>query len=159
MRTLIRNHDLKRLFAGAAIAAIAGLTTGAAIQPALDADGVHAPQQLMGDGGVRTYVAGAEPGVGGYQGQVPDYVIGTDWMRPQPLAQEVLTYDDRAGPQQADDATTHGATANAIVPRHWQDEPRPAPLYPSEGGATSYGADLPAPPEPPSDEAAEPAAA
>jgi len=158
MRTLIQNHDLKRLLAGAAIAAVAGLMTGAAIQPALDAGGVHAPQQLMSGGGPRAYAAGAEPGVGAYRDQVPDYVTGADQVRPQPIEPEILADDDRADPQ-ADAAEAHAATASAIAPRRWQDEPRQAPLYPSEHGNTHYGADLPAPPEPPSDEAAEPAAA
>jgi hypothetical protein len=157
MRTLIQNHDLKRLFGGAAIAVVAGLTIGAAFQPALDEDGIHAPQQLMSGGGVRTYAANLHQGVGAYPGQVPDYVIGTDWVRPAVPEQETLAYDDRAATQ-ADDAEAYAEPASAIAPARWEDEPPEPPLYPSERGNTYYDADLPAPPEPPTDEEFEPSA-
>ena len=170
MRTLVRNHDLKRLFAGAAAAVVAGLTIGAAFQPTLDEEGVYGPQQKMAGGGLRNYAASHEPSVAAYQGQVPDYVVGTDWLRAAAPEQQVLAYDDRAETP-ADDATAYGEPAEAAAPARWQDEPRwqdearwedeprEAPLYPSEQGNTYSGADVPQPPEPPSDERFEPAAA
>jgi hypothetical protein len=148
MRTLIQNSDLKRLFTGAAAAVVSGLVLGAAVQPSLG-DGIKAPQQEMAGGGTRTYAMGSEAGVGGYTGQVPDYVIGTNWLRPPAMEIQVLAYEDRAEPA-AYDATEYAQTTEAVAPiRREDDEPRTEPLYPSEQGNAFNPSDLPEPPEPP----------
>lgn len=134
MRTLIRNPDLKRLFAGAALAAFAGLAMGGAVQPRLQ-DRILAPQQQMAGGGARNYATASEAGIGLYPGQVPEYVIGTNYTRPPPLPDE---------PVLAHDAAEYAETAEATAPAEWVVEPHPEPLYPS---------DLPAAPEPPVDAA------
>lgn len=148
MRTLIHNGDLKRLFTGASLAVVAGLAFGAAVQPALQ-DRILAPQQQMAGGGTRNYAAPSEAGIGLYPGQVPEYVIGTNYTRPPPMLEyEVLAYDDRA---QA--AADHADTAEATAPVPWEVEPHEAPLYPSERGNAWNPSDLPEAPEPPVDTA------
>lgn len=146
MPRLIHNDDLKRLFAGSAIAVAAGLMVGLSFKPSL-ADGLLAPQQDWGVSAARSYAMVDERGVGAYTGQVPDYVIGTRWTRPQPPPAdvEVLAYNDVAEP--APSADDYAATAEAThVTTRWQDEPREAPYYPSERGNSYYESDLPDPP-------------
>jgi hypothetical protein len=150
MRTLIENGDLKRLFTGAALATFAGLAIGASIQPPLQ-DRILAPQQQMAGGGTRNYAAPSEAGIGLYPGQVPEYVIGTNYTRPPP-EYEVLTADDRAEPA-AHDAADHAETAEATAPTRWVVEPHQAPMYPSERGNAWNPSDLPEAPEPPVDTA------
>jgi hypothetical protein len=148
MRTLIHNDDLKRLFSGAAMAVVAGLMVGAAIQPPLQ-DGILAPQQQVAGGGARNYAIGYEHGVGAYPGPVPDYVIGTDYTRPQPLEDQVLAYDDRADTGTAE-AADYAQTAEATTPASWIVEgARDEPQYPSVRGNAWNPSDLPAAPEPP----------
>ena len=147
MRTLIHNDDLKRLFTGASVAVVAGLLIGGAVQPPLQ-DGILAPQQQVAGGGARNYAIGYEHGVGAYPGPVPEYVIGTNYTRPQPLEDQVLAYDDRADAV-ALDATDYAQTAEATAPVRWEDEPRDEPLYPSARGNAWNPSDLPPPPEPP----------
>ena len=147
MRTLIHNDDLKRLFTGAALAVVAGLTIGAAIQPPLQ-DGILAPQQKMAGGGPRNYAIGYEHGVGAYPGPVPEYVIGTNYTRPQPLEEQVLAYDDRVDTGTAE-AADYAQTAEASAPVRWEVEARDEPLYPSVRGNAWNPSDLPEAPEPP----------
>lgn len=150
MRTLIQNPDLKRIFTGSALAAVAGLAMGASVQPSLQ-DRILAPQQQMAGGGPRHYAAVNHAGIGAYAGAVPEYVIGTDYTRPPPpLEQEVLAYDDRARAV-ADYGET--AEATAATPTHWVVEADDEPLYPSERGNDWNPSDLPEAPEPPVDTA------
>jgi hypothetical protein len=150
MRTLIHNSDLKRLFTGAGVAVVAGLLMGGAVQPRLG-DGIKAPQQEMAGGGTRTYAIGGDTGVGGYPGQVPDYVIGTNYLNPPVVETQVLAYEERAEPTTAYDAAEYAQTTEAVAPTRWEDEPREQPLYPSEQGNAFNPSDLPPPPEPPVD--------
>lgn len=147
MRALIQNADLKRLFTGAALAGVAGLAMGAAVQPPLQ-DRILAPQQQMAGGGARNHAAASEAGVGLYPGQVPEYVIGTNYTRPPPMA----AYDEPVRPT-AHAAAEHAETAEATAPARWIVEPHPAPLYPSERGNAWNPSDLPDAPEPPVDTA------
>ena len=149
MRTLIQNADLKRLFTGAALAGVAGLATGAAVQPALQ-DRILAPQQQMAGGGTRNYAAPSEAGIGLYPGQVPEYVIGTNYTRPPPMAAYEGASEEAPSAREAAD---HAETAEATAPANWVVEPHPAPLYPSERGNAWNPSDLPEAPEPPVDTA------
>lgn len=151
MRTLILNRDLKTLFSGVAVAAVSGLLMGGALYPDLDQDKVEGPQILMTGGGPRGEPMLSDAGVGGYAGRVPDYVVGTDSLKPPQY--QVLAYQDRAEPQQADTGETGDVMAYEAPiqaqPASWRDEPRDAPRYPSQAGNVAYETDLPAPPEPP----------
>ncbi|HEY0651059.1 hypothetical protein [Phenylobacterium sp.] len=151
MRTLIQNADLRRLFTGASLAVVAGLAIGAAIQPPLQ-DRILAPQQQMAGGGTRNYATPSEAGIGLYPGQVPEYVIGTNYTRPPPMTAYEGAYEEGAEPT-AHDATDYAQTAEATAPARWVVEPHPAPLYPSERGNAWNPSDLPEAPEPPVDTA------
>ena len=147
MRTLIQNSDLKRLFTGAAGAVVAGLVIGATVQPALQ-DRILAPQQQMAGGGTRNYASATTADVGAYPGQVPEYVIGTNYTRPPP----VLEYESPAPDDSAAPATDYAETAETSAPARWEVEPHEAPLYPSVRGNAWNPSDLPEPPEPPVEE-------
>jgi len=148
MGNLIRSDDLRRVFVGAGLAVIAGLAVGGAVRPPLT-DNILAPQQEWAGGGSRPAAAARD--VGAYPGQVPDYVIGTNYTQPPPIvAPQVLAYQERAAPA-AYDAADHARTAEAVAPARWEDEPRPEPIYPSQQGNAFNPSDLPPAPEPPVD--------
>lgn len=147
MGKFIRSDDLKRIFTGASLAVLAGLMLGGAVQPPLS-DGILAPQQTWAGGGARNYAAGAERGLSAYAAQVPDYVTGTNYTQAPPVADRVLAYEERAEPA-AYDVAEHAQTAEATAPTRWEDEPREAPLYPSQSGNAYNPSDLPQLPEPP----------
>ncbi|MBU1376564.1 MAG: hypothetical protein KKE02_14065 [Alphaproteobacteria bacterium] len=149
MRTLILNRDLKTLFGGVAVAAAAGLLMGSAMYPDLDAGERAAPQIQMPGGGPRAMTSGSDAGVQSYGGHVPDYVIGTDALKPRQDLQ-AIAYADQADTGQAADVVTYEAPAQ-VQPARWQDEPREPTSYPSQRGNVVYTADLPAPPAPPAD--------
>jgi hypothetical protein len=151
MRTLIRNRDLKTLFSGVAVAAAVGLLMGGVMYPKLNLDKIEGPQILLGGGGARSTAEASYAGIGAYNGRIPDYVIGTDALKPPQY--EVMAYQERAAPERANtgeaaDVMAYEQPAEIRATR-WEDEPREAPLYPSEHGNTAYETDLPAPPEPP----------
>lgn len=151
MRTLIQNRDLKTLFGGVSIAAAAGLLMGAAMYPNLNAETIKGPQILTAGGGPRAETVMADAGVGAYAGHVPDYVIGTDALKPPQY--QVLAYAERAEPETAatgdqGDVMAYEAPPE-VHPARWRDEPREPVRYPSQAGNTAYEVDLPAPPPPP----------
>ena len=156
MRALIENQDLKTLFSGVAIATTAGLLMGGVMYPNLDADAIEGPQILLSGGGPRSSSDASYAGIGAYNGRIPDYVIGTDALKPpqyQPVAYEERAYDERTEPERAytgepGDVMAYEAPAEIHATR-WEEEPRQASLYPSEQGNTAYEVDLPPPPEPP----------
>lgn len=151
MRMLIHDRDLKTLAVGVAVAAVSGLLMGAALYPDLDAEGLKAPQLEAAGGGHRTELAAADAGVAAYAGRVPDYVIGTDALKPP---QDKTLAAEAPPPETADDGYAADVMAYAapqIQPARWQDEPREASRYPSERGNVVYAADVPAPPPPPVD--------
>jgi hypothetical protein len=91
-----------RTFAsGAAVAVVSGLLLGGAMQPNLGDDGRPAgPQMIAGWAGARS-TGPFDPGAtyASYAGQIPDYVLGTDWKKtlawpaepaatPEPAARE-----------------------------------------------------------------------
>lgn len=163
MPVLIRNCDLRTLYKGAAVSVAAGLLMGAAMQPNLDEGRVEGPQILLAGGGLRATPAAYDPGAAAYGPNLPEYVVGTDYTRPA-VEEVALAYDDRAQPVEEDaDAAPvvvyRGVDrVEEVAVTDW-DAPRPAPLYPSQQGNTYYGSDLPDPPEPPAEDAPDPAAA
>lgn len=84
MKTLILNHDLKTIFIGSAFAVGLGLVVGAAMEPNLRGEGGPAgPQILVGQSGARTTPAENPYAVyAAYPETLPDYVIGSDWVKP-----------------------------------------------------------------------------
>jgi hypothetical protein len=140
---------VKTQLAGAGVALVAGLLMGAMAKPDLNGDDRPAgPQMLAGSGGAR----GAGPfGDGGsfanYNGQVPDYVLGTDWKKaltPPPVTAE-------PPPPAARLAQNDDPRPDLPLTRATYDEPpRAPPSYPSVQGGEAYGADLP-PPHPADD--------
>jgi hypothetical protein len=150
MGNLIRSNDLKRIYAGAALAVMAGLALGGAVQPPLT-DSILAPQQEMAGGGTRNYASATSRDVGAYPGQVPDYVIGTNYTQPLLVADpQAPNYADEAEPTAYAAAEyAHSAEAVELTPARWDDEARAEPVYPSQQGNAYNPSDLPPAPEPP----------
>lgn len=151
MRTLILNRDLKTLLGGVSIAAMAGLLMGGAMYPNLNLDGLKGPQILLRGGGPRGHARPSGGGIGVYGGRVPDYVIGTDSLKPP--QDPAMAYKEDAPYAEPDtgeagDVLAYEAATEA-QPAQWRDEPREPVRYPSQAGNTAYEIDLPAPPEPP----------
>lgn len=138
MRKLIDETDLRKLFAGAAGVAVAGLLFGAAMQPDLRAPGDGEGQQIQaGVSGVRTPYDGTVA-YSAYPNGLPDYVIGTDWLQPPPADAYAgfpePTYDDYAS---AFDEPAY----EPVVVATWEEPPRPPPHYPSLEGGVAYSAE------------------
>lgn len=138
---------LKTVLLGAGIALAAGLLMGAAAKPDLAADDrPEGPQIMAGWPGARStgpFDDGAT--FASYKGQLPDYVLGTDWKKslaPPPLPREpreerLARNDDAPLPEVVE--FTHAA----------YDEPaHPAPSYPSVQGGEAPPAAEPAPADP-----------
>ena len=140
---------MKALLTGAAVALAAGLLMGAVAKPDLAGDDRPAgPQILAGWGGGRStgpFDDGAA--LANYKGQLPDYVLGTDWKRSlTPPAQMA----DAPPPAEARMAVID--VAEMPVTRAAYDEaPHTQPIYPSLQGG--QGGDLLPPAHP---DAAEP---
>jgi hypothetical protein len=142
------DKDTRTFCLGAGLALTCGLMLGGAMRPDFGDDGRPAgPQQISGWSGVRpTGPFDTEPLPASYVGQVPDYVMGTDWKKtlaapdqpaaaPPPAPRRVEVRDD-------DDALTTEAlkAAWAEPPRRSPyDEPPPAERgrYPSLGGGAA----------------------
>jgi len=145
MRDLIPRNDLKRLAMGAAVASLAGLMLGGAMRPNLDEHEATGPRILMGEHVERTLPAAYDRGVGAYQGELPEYVVGTDWTRPR--AVPVMQADPL--PEEAGETVVYEAAPVLRVASPTYREPAPEPLYPSLRGNTPYESDLPPPPAAP----------
>jgi hypothetical protein len=151
MMKLIRSEDLKSLFTGAAFVAVAGLAAGGLMYPDLrgptEAEG---PQLHAGVSGPRSaYQGGMTATWASYDGKVPDYVIGTQWLQPP----QYEVHEDEAGEIPPSDETVVYAAEPAdtghAVPAAWEEPPREPVSFPSTSGGVPYGADLPRPPPPP----------
>jgi hypothetical protein len=123
-------------FYGVAVAAMAGLLLGGAMKPTLrDREGPVGPQQLGPASGARAEFIDSRSAFSDYRHGVPDWVIGTDWLRPAyppPLDEtlepetpsyEVASWDPPPPPTYAEP----------------QPEPAPDPTYPSMGGGILQG--------------------
>jgi hypothetical protein len=148
MRQILSNHDLKTLIQGIAGVAASGLLVGAAMHPNLDAHAVEGPQMQAPGGGERGTGAAGDLGLAAYPGQPPEYVVGTDWTRPQPVQ-----YADAGGDTDVVVLAADDDPQPAPVPTRaaWRDEPREPTAYPSMRGNVDYEANLPPPPPPPGD--------
>lgn len=145
--------DLKTLFAGVGVAAVSGLLLGGAMQPDLRGDErPEGPQIFAGWSGARS-TGPFDDGMtlAYYEGQVPDYVVGTDWKQaiawqetPEIVeaAEDYSAFDE---PEPAPEAGVYAADAS------WQAPAAEPPTYPSMSGGVAYGVDLPPPPSPPAD--------
>ena len=145
--------ERKAVLVGTGVALAAGLLMGAAMQPELIFDAVRlsGPQIQAGSAGLRG--SGPYDGmarVSSFSGQVPDYVIGTDSLKPMawpddPAADDRVADDPAYKPPQPEPVRMAAAS--------WQEPPAPAPEYPSERGGVPLAADLPAPPPAPGEQA------
>lgn len=142
-------QDLKALFSGVGMAAVAGLLMGTAMRPDLnEGDRPEGPQILAGWSAARSTGPFDDGMTLAYaQGQIPDYVVGTDWKR------QIAWADTSETPVEARPAVSRDDVAPAAE-RHAAlatfDEPsREAVAYPSMAGGSAYEANRPAPPPPP----------
>jgi hypothetical protein len=156
MRSLIRNQDLKSIFSGSAMAVAAGLMAGGLMYPELIGPGdVGGPQLQAGSSGARTAYYGGSANWAPYSGEVPDYVIGTDWRKPTEYAD--YNGDEEIPPEEETVVYTAAAVGETteVTARTWE-EPASEPVsFPSTAGGVPYGADLPRPPPPPAEDDSE----
>lgn len=141
---------MKTLLAGVGMAAAAGLLLGGAMKPNLGGDErPEGPQIFAGWSGVRsTGPFDPGPGFASYQGQVPDYVIGTDWKADAYAFTDEVAYEP---PPPADEAPDAPYAEDLPQVEPYQEPPRTEPLYPSLAGGARYASDrapaaLPPPP-------------
>ncbi len=153
-------RDLRQAFYGMAIATVAGLVIGGVSKPDIrEFTELEGPQLLSGTSGVRL-----DPGIRqnatwtSYGGQVPDYVIGTDWTQPA-YPVEMAEAEPEPEPQPA--RVVDEGPPVRMAPVKYVSEVAPAPSYPSMGGDILAGlqaADRSPTPEATPDEAATPPA-
>jgi hypothetical protein len=139
------DKDTRTFCLGAGLALTCGIMLGGAMRPDFGDDGRPAgPQQISGWSGVRsTGPFDTEPLPASYVGQVPDYVMGTDWKKamaapnqpaaaPPPAPERVAVRDDDKGPSTG----TLKAVWTEPARRAGYDEPPPVQhgRYPSLGG-------------------------
>lgn len=160
MRIDLHPKDTRTIGVGVAVAAVAGVLMGAALKPTLALADIGGPQQLLAGGGERFETAAYDEGTAAYEGVLPDYVVGADWVKarqpqvsparyaePKPTAQapepepeyEVVVYDS------PDDLPAR------VIPAAWRDEVEAPPRYPSEVGNMPTESDLPVPPPAPAE--------
>jgi hypothetical protein len=135
---------VKALLTGAGVALVAGLLMGAVAKPDLAGDDRPAgPQILAGWGGGRsTGPFDDSAGFASFKGQIPDYVLGSDWKRS--LTPPALTAE--APPAREMKMAVADEPADLPVTRTtYQEPPHAAPSYPSMQGGQPAGVDL-APP-------------
>lgn len=146
-------RDLRQAFYGMAIATVAGLVIGGASKPDIremtDLDG---PQLLSGQSGERLGPGFRQTASWtSYGGQVPDYVIGTDWIQ--------SAYPVEVAQAEPEPEPTPVAKEDAPVrwtPAKYESEPAPPPSYPSMGGDILAGLETARPPPAPQETPDEP---
>lgn len=135
---------MKSLFAGVAIAAMTGLLLGGAMRPNLAGDERPAgPQMFAGWSGVRS-TGPFDPGksFSGYQGPLPDYVVGTDWKSAAVALGDEVEYQPAEPPNYYANARAEPVE----YARNSSEEPaRAEPIYPSMSGGVRYDASTQAP--------------
>lgn len=139
---------MKSFLAGAGIAAVAGMLMGAAAKPDLGWDDRPAgPQIMAGWGGGRStgpFDDGAAS-FASYKGQLPDYVLGTDWKTS--LAPPAMTAEPNRSAAEERRAEARYARNDELpdlpVTQAAYQEPPHAPIsYPSMDGGAPHGSDL-----------------
>lgn len=149
-------RDLRHAVYGVAIATVAGLILGGVSKPDIremsDLDG---PQLVSGQAGQRLGPGSQQTASWtSYGGQVPDYVIGTDWAHPDHPV-EMAQAEPEVEPEPA--RVIHEDPPVRLAPAKYEPEPLPPPSYPSMGGDILAGL-KPALAPPPLEEAPQEAA-
>jgi hypothetical protein len=136
---LFQVGDLKVFLPGAAAAVTAGLLLGGAMQPHLDdGDGRPAGPQIVAGWETGRSTGPFDPGLAlaAYHGQMPDYVLGTDWKKTMAWPDERAAVSPPSQDASHDDPTPDEAPA--VLTRIAYDDPPAAPrAYPSLGGVTA----------------------
>jgi hypothetical protein len=133
------------ILSGAAVAAVAGILLGGAMQPQLIFDGrPNGPQMFASGGGPRS-TGPFEPGGpnASYSGNLPSYVIGTDYAQAAYVAAPPIEEHHRQLVR--NDAPAPESTAG------YDEPPAPLVVYPSLAGGRDYDAETPQP-SPPDDD-------
>lgn len=129
---------MKALFAGVGAAAVAGMLMGAAMKPNLAGDDRPAgPQILAGWSGARS-TGPFDPGMSfaDYQGNIPDYVVGTDWKSAAAFSfREDVAYEPAETPDYYQEAKREPAQ---YAETRYEEPPRAAPVYPSMSGGVAH---------------------
>ena len=139
---------MKAVYAGAGVAAAAGLLMGAAMKPDLGLDDRPAGPQIVAadaggssgpfDAGGFSYAA--------YGGKVPDYVLGTDFKAAPSLGPIEAAAPRPASAPEAQDGDVQPVTLTRADYGGDEDEARPRVSYPSiDGGAAARVVVLPPP--------------
>jgi len=139
------------ILCGAALAAVIGIMLGGSMRPQLIFEGrPMGPQMFANGGGPRsTGPFDVRDAYAAYGGNLPSYVIGTDYaqtayVEAPPIAEEPrqVAHNDVEAPAPA--ALTRTASYEQLTP---------IIVYPSMTGGTAYEGETPPPPAPPEDEA------
>jgi len=129
---------VKAVLTGAGVALVAGLLMGAVARPDLVADDRPAgPQILAGWSGVRS-TGPFDDGrtFAAYNGQIPDYVLGTDWKKS--LQPPVFAPDPEPRVRETKVASNDDLPELPLTPAAYDDRPPPEVVYPSmQGGRQS----------------------
>ena len=134
MKTLLRNQDLKTLFVGSVFAVALGLVGGAAMEPNLRFEaGPKGPQIIAGDSGPRaSREEDPNAAYASYADKMPDYVIGSDWVKPVPqgesLYPEVAEIGEQTSVYEVVDAPRAPVAPQAPAAPQAQDEAELAEL-------------------------------
>jgi len=122
---------------GAAVALVAGLLLGGAMQPHLDeGDGRPSGPQMFADWAGDRSTGPFDPGTTfvSYQGKIPDYVMGTDWKKRMAWPDETAAVAAAPRDEARNDETSDEMPAT-LTRAAYDDPPPPAQDYPSLGGA------------------------
>ena len=145
MKKLIRRQDLNSLLLGALGMGALGVCLGAAMHPNLNAPGEVEGQQIQtGTSGARTYGYGSAVAYRTYDNGLPEYVVGTDWLKPPVQQAEPAGEDAYVEPAEADDMSTYAVSAYepaaaSITPASVFDDRAPQPpRHPSLEGGVAY---------------------
>ena len=143
------DNDTRTCAAGAAVALACGLLLGGAMRPDLGDDGRPAGPQMIAGWSAQRSTGPFDPGAtyASYSasGQVPDYVIGTDWKRTMAWPDEHAAVSPparaRAQDDQDDDAVVAEKVSTDAAPEAAPpltpaafDMPAKPVRYPSQGG-------------------------
>jgi hypothetical protein len=135
--------DYRKLLSGVGIAAVAGLLLGGAMKPDLRAEErPEGPQIIAGWSGARS----TGPFDDGmtltyWQGETPDYVVGTDWRQAMAWQESPEIIESEPWDESAFDAAEPAPEPARYAMATWEEPAAPAPNYPSMDGGVAYGAD------------------
>jgi hypothetical protein len=144
----VDQREQATILSGAAMAAVAGILLGGAMRPQLifGDDRPMGPQMFAAGGGERS-TGPFDPG-GSYAawgGQLPSYVIGTDYAQQAYVEAPPIAEERRQVASNDIEAPEAVASARAA----YDEPPLPKVVYPSIAGGASYHDEAPPPPPPP----------